>query len=122
MTRRTVRLAEMFRKEISCLLQREIKDPRIGFATISRVEVSEDLSEARVFVSVFGEEKEQRDSLIGLTNSAGHLRTMLSRTIKIRRMPHLSFFLDKGLDNSWRIQELLREVQDDLRRPDASGS
>ena len=74
MSRRTDRLGELFREEISKLLQKGLKDPRVGFATISRVDITEDLSYAKVLVSVMGSEKEKRDTLIGLKNSSGFIR------------------------------------------------
>ena len=70
MSRRTDRLGELFREEISALLTKGLKDPRVGFVTISRVEVTEDLSYAKVLVSVMGDDKEKTSSLIALRNSA----------------------------------------------------
>lgn len=111
MSRRTDRLGELFREEISKLLQKGLKDPRVGFATISRVDITEDLSYAKVLVSVMGSEKEKRDTLIGLKNSAGFIRQFLGKGIKIRKIPELSFVLDANLDHAMRIDSILAELK-----------
>lgn len=112
MTRRTDRLGELFRQEISGILASGLKDPRLGFATISRVEVSEDLSYAKVWVSVMGSEKEKNDTLIALGRSAGYIRSLLFKSIKIRKIPEMHFALDESLEHSYRIQEILGELKE----------
>ena len=111
MSRRTDRLGELFREEISKLLQKGLKDPRVGFATISRVDITEDLSYAKVLVSVMGSEKEKRDTLIGLKNSSGFIRQFLGKGIKIRKIPELSFVLDENLEHAMRIETILAELK-----------
>ncbi|MBO7061916.1 MAG: 30S ribosome-binding factor RbfA [Fibrobacter sp.] len=111
MSRRTDRLGELFREEISKLLQKGLKDPRVGFATISRVDITEDLSYAKVLVSVMGSDKEKRDTLIGLKNSAGFIRQFLGKGIKIRKIPELSFVLDENLEHAMRIESILAELK-----------
>ncbi len=109
---RTVRLDEQFREEISKLLMKGLKDPRIGFVTISRVEISNDLSFAKVFVSVLGSDREKAASLIGLRNSAGFIRTYLGKALKIRKIPQLNFLLDESLDHAMHIEEILADLKD----------
>jgi len=111
MSRRTDRLGELFREEISKLLQKGLKDPRVGFATISRVDITEDLSYAKVLVSVMGSDKEKRNTLIGLKNSAGFIRQFLGKGIKIRKIPELSFVLDENLEHAMRIESILAELK-----------
>ena len=111
MSRRTDRLGELFREEISKLLQKGLKDPRVGFATISRVDITEDLSYAKVLVSVMGSDKEKRDTLIGLKSSAGFIRQFLGKGIKIRKIPELSFVLDENLEHAMRIESILAELK-----------
>ena len=111
MSRRTDRLGELFREEISKLLQKGLKDPRVGFATISRVDITEDLSYAKVLVSVMGSDKEKRDTLIGLKNSSGFIRQFLGKGIKIRKIPELSFVLDENLEHAMRIESILAELK-----------
>lgn len=109
---RTVRLDEQFREEISKLLMKGLKDPRIGFVTISRVEITNDLSYAKVFVSVLGSDREKASSLIGLRNSAGFIRTYLGKALKIRKIPQLNFTLDESLEHAMHIEEILAELKD----------
>ena len=113
---RTKLVGEQMRKEISLLLQLQTKDPRIGFVTVSRVDVSGDMSVATVRYSVMGNEKEARDSEIGLHQAAGWLRRELSGILRMRHVPELRFAMDKNLDNSLRIQELLNQLPE-LKTP-----
>jgi ribosome-binding factor A len=110
-SRRTDRLGELFREEISGLLTKGLKDPRVGFATISRVEVTEDLSYAKVLVSVMGDDKEKTSTLIALRNSAGFIRSHLGKAVKIRKMPELQFALDESLEHAMKIQGILSELK-----------
>lgn len=109
---RTVRLDEQFREEISKLLMKGLKDPRVGFVTISRVEITNDLSYAKVYISVLGLDREKASSLIGLRNSSGFIRTYLGKALKIRKIPQLNFVLDESLDHAMHIEEILAELKD----------
>lgn len=112
MSRRTDRLSELFREEISRLLQKGLKDPRIGFATINRVDITEDLSYAKVYVSVMGSDQEKQSTLIGLRQSAGFIRQILGKGIKIRKIPELQFVLDENLEHALHIQSILHELRE----------
>lgn len=109
---RTVRLDEQFREEISKLLMKGLKDPRVGFVTISRVEITNDLSYAKIYISVLGSDREKASSLIGLRNSSGFIRTYLGKALKIRKIPQLNFVLDESLDHAMHIEEILAELKD----------
>ncbi|MCF0223896.1 MAG: 30S ribosome-binding factor RbfA [Fibrobacter sp.] len=112
MSRRTDRLNEQFREEISKLLQNGLKDPRVSsLASITRVEITEDLSYAKIMVSVMGDDKDKRDSLIGLKNSAGYIRGVLGKALKIRKIPELSFVLDENLEHAMHIEDILSELK-----------
>ncbi len=110
MSRRTERLNDQIKREISESIQTEIRDPRVGFVTISRVDVSSDLSYADVFVSVLGSEKEMADSLIGLKHCASFLRTHLAKNMKTRTVPKLRFIQDRGCEHSEKINDLLKNI------------
>ncbi len=112
MGRRTDRLGHQFQQEISKLLTKEIRDPRIGFVTISRVTVSDDLSYAKAYASVIGTDKEKKDSIIGLNQSASYIRKLLFKLIKIRKIPKFEFILDTNLDHSFKIQEVLNDLHE----------
>lgn len=117
MTRRTERIGHLIQQEIGTLLLREISDSRIGFVTISRVEVTTDLAHAKVYVSVLGSDKEKRDSLAGLGSTASYMRTHLSKVLKMRTVPRLQFVEDKNLDHGFRINEILNDIKREKSEP-----
>jgi ribosome-binding factor A len=107
--RRVERLNEQLRREISDILRRDVRDPRIGIPTITRVEVTPDLWMARVFVRAGGNAEERAAALEGLDGAAAFIRREL-RGLKVRRVPELRFEVDQTLEHASRIEELLREV------------
>jgi ribosome-binding factor A len=109
-SRRTERLAEEIREEVALLIAGELKDPRIGFVTVTRVEVTPDLRTARIYVGVLGTEKQRTTSLAGLRQGAGFLRRSLGRTLRLRHTPELVFQYDEGLEASDRVAKLLAEI------------
>jgi ribosome-binding factor A len=111
MSRRTERVAHLIQREIGDVILKELTDVRIGFVTVSRVEVTTDLAYAKVHVSIMGSEKEKRDSLAGLAHSASYLRTHLAKVLKMRTVPRLQFVEDKNLDHGFRINEILNEIK-----------
>lgn len=113
MSRRTERVEEMLREELSVILQRELKDPGLGFVTITGADVTPDLSHARVFVSIMGEPKEKEQSLKALNRARGFLRTALGRRAHLRTVPELNFLEDTAADTGTRIFELLEQVKQD---------
>jgi ribosome-binding factor A len=108
--RRPERLGERIREEISALLVSELKDPRIGFATVTAVRVTPDLRLARVYVSVLGTAAEQQAALAGFRSAAAFIRHALAKTLTIRRMPDLAFELDLTEDRAARIEQLLKDA------------
>lgn len=105
------RLAEQIRVEVAEMVEGELKDPRIGSATVTRVELSPDLRHGRVLVSVLGSENAQRETLEGLASAAGYLRYELSRRLPLRRAPELVFVLDRGLEEAERVERLLQDLK-----------
>lgn len=123
--RRTERLAEQIRDEIAIIISRELKDPRIGFVTVTRVDLASDLAVARVHVSVFGTPQQEKDSMKGLTQASGFVRRAIGQRLRIRQTPAIEFTLDKGIEHSVRVAELLDEVakaphskEDDESKPE----
>jgi ribosome-binding factor A len=110
-TRRTERLGEEIREEVALLIPAELKDPRIGFVTVTRVEVTPDLRTARVYVGVLGTEKQRQASLTGLKQASGFLRRALGQSLRLRYTPELVFQYDEGLDASDRVARLLEEIR-----------
>ena len=95
------------------MLMRGLKDPRIGFTTITDVHVTGDLREATIYVSLFGSDKEKEDTLIALKHAAGHIRTELGKVLKLRHIPSITFDKDTSLDYSMHIESLLNEIKKD---------
>ncbi|HEY4648829.1 MAG TPA: 30S ribosome-binding factor RbfA [Gemmatimonadales bacterium] len=110
-SRRPEQMAETLRQVITEALAREVRDPRVGFVTVTSVLVSNDLSHARVLVSVPGEEAEKTRALEGLQSAAGFLRSRAARTLTTRTVPELHFELDRGLEHAVRINELLNTIR-----------
>ena len=104
------RLAELLREEISRVVIEEMADPRVGFATVTGVEVSEDLANALVHVSLYQPEGKRRAALKALNHSAGFIRRKVMPHVRSRRMPYFRFVLDEGTERSARIADLLREA------------
>ncbi len=122
MTRRTERLNEELREQISDILKREVKDPRLSsFVSITEVICSKDLRHARVYVSIMGSEEEKREVLAGLKSAAGFLRKALFDRIKIRYMPELAFEIDTSIERGSHLLDLMRQIQSDRKpaTPDA---
>lgn len=92
------------------MLQREIKDPRIGFATVTDVEVSSDLRHAKIFVSPLGDEESARQTMEGLESAKGYIRTELGRRVRLRFTPEISFAIDRSIEYGVRLTRLIDEV------------
>jgi ribosome-binding factor A len=107
---RFVRVAELLQAEIADLLLRQLKDPRLSMATISRVDVSPDLREARVYVSRVGDEREQQETMQGFAHAVGFIRSQLGKRVKLRHTPNLTFILDTAIADGVRISRLLHDL------------
>jgi ribosome-binding factor A len=104
------RINDLLQEEIARLLQREIKDPRIGFVSVIKVKTNKDLKSARVYISVYGEEEVQEQALQGLASAAGYIRSQLFRALSLKTVPKLTFVLDESIAYSARISSLLQEL------------
>lgn len=108
---RQEKLAELIAVELSDLLRTRIKDPRVGFASITHVEVSGDLRHAKVFVSVMGTPEEQAETIKALKHAAGFLRHELASRLVLRYMPEITFKLDMSIEEGARILDLIRQIE-----------
>jgi ribosome-binding factor A len=113
--RRTDRLGHQIRVELAELISRQVKDPRIGFATVTRVELTPDLHHARIYVSVLGTSGEQQSSIEGLTSAAGFLRHEIGHRLALRRVPEMTFILDHGAEAGERIEMLLQQIHENTK-------
>lgn len=107
---RQERVNSQFKEELADLL-RKVKDPRIGFVSVTDVEVTADLKQARVYVSVLGNEEAQKETMAGLRSATGFIRTELARRIRLRFMPEIEWRYDTSLEHGARINELLNQVR-----------
>ncbi|MBE0488247.1 MAG: 30S ribosome-binding factor RbfA [Halomonas sp.] len=123
--KRTDRVADQLQKELAVLIQREVKDPRLGMVTVSGVEVSRDLGYADVHVTLLGEDTPERikENLKVLKQAAGFLRGQVAKRIKLRHVPELRFHYDESVVRGQRLSSLIQEaVASDLsRQGDESG-
>ncbi len=110
MSTRTERVSDLIKDEISRLLLREVRDPRIGFVTITGASVSQDLKTVRIHVSVLAEPEARLESLKALNAAAGFFRRALFKNLRLRFAPAVSFHLDESLDRSERIERVLRQI------------
>ncbi len=107
--RRPHRVGERIREELSKMMISDLRDPRLGFVTVTEVRMTSDLREARIYVSVMGDDQQQSDSLKALEAAAGFLRRELSHRMQLRRVPSLRFELDHSSVYAERIEKLLRQ-------------
>jgi ribosome-binding factor A len=103
------RVNEAVREVLSARIAEGLKDPRIGFVTLTSVETSPDLRHARVYVSVLGGESERADTLAGLASAHGVLQQTIARELRLKRTPTLQFVFDESIDRGMRISKLLDE-------------
>jgi ribosome-binding factor A len=101
---------ELFKREISQIIQRDLANPRIGFTTVTHVDISADLKHAAVRVSVMGDDAQRKTTLAELNKAAGFIQHQLGQRVTIRTMPRLQFKLDRSLDAVYRVEELLGEI------------
>jgi ribosome-binding factor A len=113
MSQRTDRLDSQIRAELAELLQREMKDPRVGFATITRVETARDLGTARVWVSTMGTPDERARTMKALTDAAPWLRRQLGDRLTLRHVPQLVIRQDDSIEAGDRVLRLLRDIEEE---------
>jgi ribosome-binding factor A len=118
-TRRQRQVAELLHKEISLLIQQRLRDPRLGFVTVTGVEMSPDLRVAHVYVSVLGSDDEVQASLKSLNRATGFFRRELGASLSLRYLPELNFRADDTLERALRIDELLDSLQEEVPEDDA---
>jgi ribosome-binding factor A len=109
--KRLERVNQLIKEEISLLLQRELKDPRLGFVTITDVETTADLRSAKVFVSVLGNDEQWRASMAALESARGFVRNWLRDHLALRVTPTLDFRPDRSMEHAAQIQTILRGLK-----------
>jgi ribosome-binding factor A len=109
--KRLDRVNQLMKEEISLLLQRELKDPGLGFVSVTEVAVAKDLRTARVYVSVLGTEAEWKASLQALDRARGFIRNWLGPRLRLRTIPHLTFHPDRSMAHAAHIQAVLEDLR-----------
>ena len=110
---RIEKLQELIKQEMSKMLLTDLKDPRIGFVTVTDVEMTGDLREAKIYVSIMGGSEQVKSSLEGLNSALGFVRREIGQRVRLRFTPEISFALDTSLDYGDHIQKLLLQVEGD---------
>src|SRR5918996_6005796 len=110
--KRLDRVNQLIKEEVSLLLQRELKDPRLGFVTVTEVDTSKDLRQAKVFVSVLGGDEQWAASMAALASARGFVRNWLRQHLDLRVTPELEFRPDRSMEHAARIQALLRNLDE----------
>ncbi len=110
---RRLRVQDLLREEISLIIQREIRDPGLGFITIIDVQMSEDLKIAKVHFSIYGSDEEKEKTIEALKRSRGYIKFLLGKRVKLRYMPELIFMLDDSLEKISRIEEIFKKEAHD---------
>ncbi|CEG55334.1 30S ribosome-binding factor RbfA [Stutzerimonas kunmingensis] len=122
---RTQRIGDQMQRELALLIQREIKDPRLGLITITAVDVSRDLSHAKIFITIMGQDEDQeavKGNLRILNDAAGFLRMQLGKSMKLRTVPQLHFNYDASIRRGVELSSLIeRAVAEDRKHSDERG-
>ncbi|MBM7695259.1 ribosome-binding factor A [Salimicrobium jeotgali] len=109
---RANRVAEQIKKELGDIISKKIKDPRIGFVTVTDAEVTGDLQQATVYITVLGGEPELQDTLAGLGKARGFIRSEIGKRIRLRKTPEITFEIDEAVERGNRIESLLNNLND----------
>ncbi len=112
LSRRPQRVALQIQHEISLMISRDLKDKRVGFATVTGVQMSPDLRYARVFVSIMGSESEKKEGLAALNHAAGWVRHELRQRVRMKFLPEITFLSDASQDYGERIDKLIEEIRE----------
>lgn len=110
-SRRSERLADLIRQVLGELLEREVKDPRIGFTTLTEVQLTGDLRQARVYVSILGNDEAREQGMEGLAAAKAFLRHQLAHRLQLRHTPEIDFQLDRSQEYNERLDELIRRTK-----------
>lgn len=111
MSMRANRVAEQMKKELSDIISRRLKDPRVGFVTVTDVEVTGDLQQAKVYITVLGDEDTKAATLEALEKATGFIRSEIGSRIRLRKTPELFFEFDQSIEYGNRIEKLISELK-----------
>lgn len=115
---RAKKMAEAIKEEVSDIISAKLKDPRVGFTTVTAVETSKDIHYATVYVSILGDESQQKETMETLKNAAGFIRTELGTRIRIRHVPELRFVQDRAMEHHAQINALIKQINEEKAHGD----
>ncbi|MBS4198999.1 30S ribosome-binding factor RbfA [Bacillus sp. FJAT-49732] len=113
MSLRANRVGEQMKKELGEIISRKIKDPRVGFVTVTDVQVTGDLQQATVYISVLGDEEQKANTLKGLAKATGFIRSEIGQRIRLRKTPEITFEFDESIGYGNKIESLLKQIKED---------
>lgn len=117
--KRSARVASQMQKELAIILQQGIKDPRIGFITVNEVELSKDLTTAKIYITALGaDEQGQKDNIVWLNDAAPYIRSEMGRRMRLRSVPYIKFYYDNSFETGMRVSELLSSVAEKPESPE----
>ncbi len=109
--KRSSRVSSQMQKELAIILQQGIKDPRIGFVTVNEVELSKDLTSAKIYITVLGADKQaQKDNIQWLNDAAPYIRSEMGKRMRLRSVPYIKFHYDNSFENGMRVSSLLAGI------------
>jgi ribosome-binding factor A len=109
---RKLRVQDLLKEEVSLIIQREIRDPGMGFITVIDVKMSDDLKNAKILISIYGDETEKKNTIEALKRSKGYIKFLLGQRVKLRSMPDLMFVIDDTYEKAARIEAILKRESD----------
>ncbi|NSL51140.1 30S ribosome-binding factor RbfA [Calidifontibacillus erzurumensis] len=118
---RPTRVGEQMKKELSDIISRKIKDPRIGFVTVTDVQVSGDLQIAKVYITVLGDEEAKQNTLTALAKANGFIRSEIGKRIRLRKTPEIFFEFDESIEYGNRIETILEQLQKEKEQHNSEG-
>jgi len=107
------------RKEISRILQEDLKDPRIGFVTVTRIDLTGDLRYAKIYFSILGDASKEESSIKGIQSAAGYIRKLVGERLKLKYVPELSFRLDKSIEYSINLDKTFERLRNERKNNQA---
>jgi ribosome-binding factor A len=110
-SRRALRLSDLIREEVSKIILYEVKDPRLGLITVTRVKLSDDLKKAKIYWTVWGDEKSKEECSQGLESAKGFIKRELGKRVRIKFMPDIDFAFDEGFEYEQRISDLIKKIK-----------
>ncbi len=113
MSQRADRVAEAFREEIMDIIQKSLKDPRIGLTTVTNVRVTNDLQHAVVYISVLGDSNDKKETLKRLIHAKGYIRSEMGKRVRLKFLPDIDFKLDNTVEEQMRVAEILHKLHEE---------